>query len=297
MPNYPSNFNNPSLTVNNITTNRELKDTTGANSASGYRYPTDVNVAGTGNLSNATQTWADFFLALAKLQRDTTAAMKWLLVPVQAVNYATQAALPNTPTYANGTAGVGATITAGANSTLTVDGVVQALGNRILVKDQVAEANNMGYNANGIYEVTTAGSGGAPWVLTRVREADSASATEMAPGTFVSVLSGTSAGKSFIMDNASWTTMATTTGATNNITFNEFTQESQLPTAKGNFVAREINFVQAQYQRKLYDLTGKMMSLVKELGFLSDHVSVFTGTSGDQVGAAGRYPSGYDRGW
>lgn len=297
MPNYPSNFNGPSLTVNNVTSNRELKDTTGANSASGYRYPTDTNVSGTGNLSNATQTWGDFFLAMARLRRDISDAMRWLLVPIQSVNYATQAALPNTPTYANGTSGVGATITAGANSTLTVDGVVQALGARILVKDQVGQANNMGYNANGIYELTTVGSGAAAWVLTRVREADSASSTELCPGTFVTVLSGTSAGKSYIMDNASFTTVTTTTGATNNITFNEFTQESQLPTAKGNFVAREINFVQAQYQRKLYDLTGKIMSLVKELGFLNAHVGVYTATSGDQVGAAGAYPSGYDRGW
>lgn len=297
MPKYPSNFNDPSLTVDNMTALRELKDTTGANSATGYRYPTDTNVTGTGNLSNATQTWGDFFLALAKLRRDITAAMKWLLVPVQSCDYATQAALPNTPTYANGTAGVGATITAGANSTLTVDGVVQAAGARILVKNQVGQANNMGYNANGIYELTTVGSGAAPWVLTRVREADASSATEMCPGTFVSVLSGTSAGLSYIMDNASYTTMATAVGAANNITFNEFTQESQLPTAKGNFVAREIDFVQAQYQRKIYDLTGKAMSLVKELSFLAADVSVFTGTSGDQVGAAGVYPSGYNRGW
>lgn len=296
MPNYPSNFNGPTLTVNNVTANRELKDTTGANAATS-RYPTDANVAGTGNLSSATQTWGDFYLALARLRRDVNAALKWLLVPVQSCDYATQAALPNTPTYSNGTAGVGATITAGSNSTLTVDGVVQALGARILVKNQVGEANNMGYNANGIYELTTVGSGAAAWVLTRVREADTSSATEMCPGTFVSVLSGTSAGKSYIMDNASYTTMATTVGATNNITFNEFTQESQLPTAKGNFVAREIDFVQAQYQRKIYDLTGKAMNLVKELGFLSADVAVFTGTSGDQVGAAGVYPSGYNRGW
>jgi hypothetical protein len=294
---YPSNFNGPSLTVDNITTSRELKDTTGANSSTGYRYPTDTNVTGTGNLASATQTWGDFFLALGKVRRDVTATMKWLLVPLQSVDYATQAILPNTPTYANGTAGVGATITAGGNSTLTVDGVVQALGARILVKTQVNSANNMGYNANGVYELTTVGSGAAAWVLTRAREADTSAATEMCPGTFVTVLSGTSAGLSFIMDNASYTTMATTVGATNNITFNEFTQESQLPTAKGNFVNREIRFTQAQYQRKIYDLTGKAMSFIKELGFLASDVAVFTAASGDQVGAAGLYPSGYNRGW
>lgn len=290
MPKYPSNLNGPSLTVDNITTNRELKDTTGANSASGLRYPTDVNVAGTGNIAKATQTWADFFLALARLNKDVTAAMKWLLVPVQACDYATQAVLPNSPNYSNGTAGVLATLTAtGGNADLLVDDVTlstAALGARILVKNQAAAEQN------GIYVLTSVTTN---WVLTRVREADIASSTEMCWGTFVNVLSGTSAGKSYIQTTATAITMGTTA-----LVFEEFTQESQLPTSKGNLVAREIDFIQAQYQRKIYDLTGKAMGFVKELGFLSAHVGVFTGTSGDQVGAAvtsPAYPSALNRGW
>jgi hypothetical protein len=39
------------------------------------------------------------------------------------------------------------------------------------------------------------------------------------------------------------------------------------------------------------------MSFIKELGFLASDVAVFTAASGDQVGAAGLYPSGYNRGW
>jgi len=288
MPRYPSNLNGPTLTVDNITTNRELKDTTGANSATGLRYPTDTNVAGTGNIAKATQTWADFFLALAKLNRDVTAAMKWLLVPVQACDYATQAALPNSPTYSNGTAGVLATLTAtGGNANLLVDGVtLSTVGARILVKNEAAP------ETNGIYVLTSVTTN---WVLTRVREADTASATEMCWGTFVNVLSGTSADKSYIQTTATAITMGTTA-----LVFEEFTQESQLPTAKGNLVAREIDFIQAQYQRKIYDITGKALSFVKELGFLAAHVGVFTGTSGDQVGAAvttPAYPSAQNRGW
>lgn len=289
MPRYPSNLNGPALTVDNITGNRELKDTTGANSATGLRYPTDTNVAGTGNIAKATQTWADFFLALAKLNRDVTAAMKWLLVPVQACDYATAAVLPNSPTYSNGTAGVLATLTAtGGNADLLVDGVTLStagIGSRILVKNQAAPEQN------GIYVLTSVTTN---WVLTRVREADTASATEMCWGTFVDVLSGTSAGKWFIQTTAAAITMGTTA-----LVFEEFTQESQLPTSKGNLVAREIDFIQAQYQRKIYDLTGKAMSFVKELGFLSNHVSVYTGTAGDQVGAAvaPNYPSAANRDW
>lgn len=289
MPRYPSNLNGPTLTVDNITTNRELKDTTGANSATGLRYPTDTNVAGTGNIAKATQTWADFFLALAKLNRDVTAAMKWLLVPVQACDYATQAVLPNSPTYSNGNpAGVLATLTAtGGNANLLVDGVtLSTVGARILVKNEAAP------ETNGIYVLTSVTTN---WVLTRVREADTASATEMCWGTFVNVLSGTSAGKSYIQTTATAITMGTTA-----LVFEEFTQESQLPTSKGNLVAREIDFIQAQYQRKIYDITGKALSFVKELGFLAAHVGVFTGTSGDQVGAAvttPAYPSAQNRGW
>lgn len=74
---------------------------------------------------------------------------------------ATAAVLPNSPTYSNGSSGVGATLTAGSNSTLTVDGAVVPANALVLVKDQSTAAQN------GLYKLTTAGSGGAPWVLTR----------------------------------------------------------------------------------------------------------------------------------
>ena len=70
-----------------------------------------------------------------------------------AANYATTAALPNSPAYANGTAGVGATLTATTYGALVVDGHTFTLeeaedGYRVLVKDQVNEVHN------GIYVVT-----------------------------------------------------------------------------------------------------------------------------------------------
>lgn len=71
MPHYPSNFNDPSLSVNNVTASLELKDALGQNQVgAGYIYPTDLNVSGTGNLQNATQTLGDLYLAMAKLYRD-----------------------------------------------------------------------------------------------------------------------------------------------------------------------------------------------------------------------------------
>jgi hypothetical protein len=80
----------------------------------------------------------------------------------------TVAALPAN-TYANGTLGVGATLTANANGALpSIDGVTVVAGNRILVKDEVASANN------GIYVVTAVGSAGTPYVLTRATDDDTA---------------------------------------------------------------------------------------------------------------------------
>lgn len=98
------------------------------------------------------------------------------------VRLATAAVLPNTPTYANGASGVGATLTAGTNTTLTVDGSVAALNDRVLVKDQAAPAQN------GVYSVTTAGSGGAPWVLTRVTDFDTTG--EMVVGAYFLTTAG-----------------------------------------------------------------------------------------------------------
>lgn len=80
--------------------------------------------------------------------------------PKTKVLLATAAALPS-GTYANGTSGVGATFSVTATGTLTVDGVVTALNDRILVQNQVT-----GYQ-NGIYVVTTAGATGVAAVLTR----------------------------------------------------------------------------------------------------------------------------------
>jgi len=78
----------------------------------------------------------------------------------------TTAALP-TNTYANGASGVGATLTATSNAALAAqDGVTLVLNDRLLVKNEAAAANN------GVYVVTQVGSGAAPYILTRVTDAD-----------------------------------------------------------------------------------------------------------------------------
>jgi hypothetical protein len=71
-------------------------------------------------------------------------------------------------TYNNGSSGVGATLTnAGTQAALVLDGVTLVAADRVMIQDQTNAAHN------GIYTVTTVGSGSTNWVLTRATDADS----------------------------------------------------------------------------------------------------------------------------
>lgn len=69
-------------------------------------------------------------------------------------------------TYDNGTAGVGATLTAGGNGAFSTDGVSPSLNDRILVSQQ-----STGFQ-NGIYTLTQVGDGSNPAILTRATDYD-----------------------------------------------------------------------------------------------------------------------------
>lgn len=117
-------------------------------------------------------------------------------------------------TYANGAAGVGATLTnAGALAALSIDGVALALTDRVLVKDQAATANN------GVYTVTTVGSGAVAWVLTRAIDYDAPS--EITPGDFIVTTYGT------VNANLGWVqTSAVAIVGTDPVTFTQFSPAS-----------------------------------------------------------------------
>lgn len=89
-------------------------------------------------------------------------------------------------TYANGTSGVGATLTGNSNGALSVDSATPSVSDRILVKDQSTAAEN------GIYVVTTVGSAGSAFVLTRSVDADGSPSSEMTGGVFTFVEEGSS---------------------------------------------------------------------------------------------------------
>jgi hypothetical protein len=107
----------------------------------------------------AAQATANAALAAANTATD---ALSWKQ-PVRAKKTAALAA----NTYANGSSGVGATLTGNSNGALgTVDGVTLAVGERLLV-DQEASGSH-----NGIYKVTQLGDGSHPYILTRTTDAD-----------------------------------------------------------------------------------------------------------------------------
>ena len=181
-----------SLTVDNVSVDTNTISTTNSNGnlvlspngtgtvtvPSGYK-----NRAGFGTNSLATKEYVD--------------AVKQALDIKESVLVATTSNISGT--YNNGSG----TITAGSNGAFSVDGQTPSQGARVLVKDQSAAAEN------GIYTLTTVGSGGAPFVLTRADDADESA--NLTGGTFVFVETGTANGENgFVFTHDGAPTLGTT---------------------------------------------------------------------------------------
>lgn len=125
------------------------------------------------------------------------------IVSVAAV---TTVALP-AYTYANGTAGVGATMTANAN------GAFPSLDNQALIANDPVSGPFLHHNGasnadNGVYMLTTQGSGGTAWVATRYTGLDTAAKI---PGSKIRVRFGNqSGGGEYIYKATATITMGTT---------------------------------------------------------------------------------------
>ena len=147
-------------------------------------------------------------------------AVKTGLDPKDSVRIATTAAL--TATYANGTSGVGATLTnSGTQAAFTVDSIVGVAGDRVLVKDQASALQN------GFYSITTVGTASTNWVLTRTTDADENS--ELSPGAFTFVEEGTVNGQNgYVCTNTGSVTVGTTS-----ITFVQFSGAGQIIAGDG----------------------------------------------------------------
>lgn len=130
---------------------------------------------------------------------------------------ATTAAL-NT-TYNNGALGVGATLTSNVNGAIVLDGVSLILNDRALVKDQATPAYN------GIYTVTTVGTAGTPFILTRATDFDQTG--EIQPGAISFIQSGATYNDTSFVE-----TEPVVTVGTDPILFTQFSQ--QYPLSMGN---------------------------------------------------------------
>jgi hypothetical protein len=116
-------------------------------------------------------------------------------------------------TYNNGTAGVGATLTnAGTQVALVIDGITMVVADRVLVYEQTNQTQN------GVYVVTSIGSGATNWVLTRSDDTDTygvAGPDTLSEGSTFFVQEGaTGAGETYTCN-----TVGTITFGTTNITF------------------------------------------------------------------------------
>lgn len=96
----------------------------------------------------------------------------------EAVKYATTAALA-TVVYANGSSGVGATLTAVGLGAISIDGATPSAGDRVLVKNQVSTFQN------GIYLVTVVGNAGVAFVLTRAIDFNQAEDIQTGDSVFI----------------------------------------------------------------------------------------------------------------
>jgi hypothetical protein len=191
------------------------------------------------------------------------------------------AALAATTVNLNATAagaGVGATLTnAGAMAAFAVDGVSPAINSRILVKNQTLAQHN------GVYTLTTVGSGAANWVLTRATDYDQAA--EIKPGTLIAVNSGT------VNATTSWLETATVvTVDTDPILFSQFSfgPNSFFQIAnnlsEGTPATMRTNLGLGTIATKAASNAGKTTAVMADAATTIGNIAVFTdiaGTIGD----------------
>ena len=183
-------------------------------------------------------------------------------------------------TYDNGTSGVGATLTASTNRALSIDGQTPSVGQRILVKNEVGTyVNNTTQSAafNGIYTVTTVGSGTAAWVITRATDMDQW--TEV-PNAFTFVEDGpTNADTGWVCTSNEGGTMGTTS-----ITWTQFSGAGTYTAGNGlSLVGTQFN---VNYDGATISLNGTNQLYIPAGATLTTpNIGAATGTSLSVTGA------------
>lgn len=196
-------------------------------STSGFLTTTLSNLSASNSASNALNMATHYITnVIDPVNAQDAATMAYVdnrvngLTWKNAVRLATAVALPAN-TYSNGSSGVGATLTAVGVGALSVDSTAVVIGDRVLVKNEVATANN------GIYTVTVAGSGIAAYVLTRSTDFDQSA--DIAEGDTVFVEEGSA------LTGTSWslTTSGAITVGTTGLAFSQVAGPGYLVSGSG----------------------------------------------------------------
>lgn len=162
-----TNPDDPTWTVQGLLAPSTTKvDITGIEGGADYYASVRYRVSGEYGdrlvLGPVTAGSTDISGAVNPLVDAATAKLSWKQ-PVRAKTTAALAA----NTYANGSSGVGATLTGNANGALAAqDGVTLAANDRLLVANEATGSHN------GIYTVTQVGDASHPYILTRTTDAD-----------------------------------------------------------------------------------------------------------------------------
>ena len=177
----------------------------------------EVNIA---NIINDSSSTSSNLWSASKIISYTQTATEGLNVKL-AVAAATTSALA-TCTYANGTSGVGATLTGDANGALAaIDGVTLVADERVLIQDQADSAQN------GIYTVTTVGDASNAFVLTRTSDFDTTD--NIKANSFCFVEAGTTYGdKGLVLASGDSPTIGTT-----DLVFTQFTGAGAFTSGDG----------------------------------------------------------------
>ena len=171
--------------------------------------------------------------------------------------------------------GIGATLTnAGANATLTIDGVTLSNTNRVLIYTQANAVHN------GVYVVSEAGNATTAWQLTRSTDTDvygPKSTEELDVGDYFFVQSGdTGAGESYVMTAPEGTFII----GYNNLTFTQFSS-SQVYTAN---TAAGLSLIGTVFNAKVDGVTtafdgGGNISVKASANLTTPNIGAATGTS------------------
>jgi hypothetical protein len=171
--------------------------------------------------------------------------------------------------------GIGATLTnAGANATLTIDGVTLSNTNRVLIYTQANAVHN------GVYVVSEAGNATTAWQLTRSTDTDvygPKSTEELDVGDYFFVQSGdTGAGESYVMTAPEGTFII----GYNNLTFTQFSA-SQVYTAN---TAAGLSLIGTVFNAKVDGVTtafdgGGNISVKASANLTTPNIGAATGTS------------------